>query len=60
MKTKDHGFGEGYRGIGVNVENPYTLRLGLNRKSGCVSPIDFSPFLSSLSIQHVGWSFAVT
>ncbi len=44
MKTKDQGFGQGCRGIGVQGYkclkplHPYTLTPGLNRQTGCVSP----------------------
>ncbi len=55
MKTKDQGFGEGYRSMNqFKIQNkcftplyPYTLTPGLNRKSGCVSPI-----LKSLVSEH--------
>ncbi len=48
MKTKDQGFGEGYRGVRVsNIYTPtplypYTLASSLNRQPVCVSPSPIS------------------
>ncbi len=36
MKTKNQGFEQGCRGVGL--QNPHTLKLGLNRQSLCISP----------------------
>lgn len=35
MKTNNQGFGQGYRGIGI--QNSYTPTPSLNRQSQCVS-----------------------